>query len=88
MDKQERQIITNELKALEKQLQAKKADEKTVALEKAQFFADWQLERKHWVRIIQMLQLRISIQSFGRALLLLEIGLLLTTNRILAKTYN
>ncbi|MUG97660.1 hypothetical protein F7734_37230 [Scytonema sp. UIC 10036] len=49
MDEQERQVITNELKILEKQLQAKKADEQTVDLEKAQFFADKEL----WSDVLQ-----------------------------------
>ncbi|KYC41771.1 hypothetical protein WA1_17225 [Scytonema hofmannii PCC 7110] len=49
MDEQERLVISNELKALEKQLQAKKADEKTVALEKAQFFA----EKELWSDVLQ-----------------------------------
>lgn len=49
MDAQERQKITDELKALEKRLQTQGADQKTIALEKADFFA----EKKLWSDVLQ-----------------------------------
>ena len=49
MNAQERQKITDELKALEQRLQNQGADEKTVALEKADFFAKKEL----WSDVLQ-----------------------------------
>ncbi|BAY24041.1 hypothetical protein NIES2100_38340 [Calothrix sp. NIES-2100] len=49
MNGQERQKITDELKALEKRLQTQGADEKTIALEKADFFAKHEL----WSDVLQ-----------------------------------
>lgn len=49
MDAQERQQITDELKILEQRLQTQGADEKTIALEKADFFAKKEL----WSDVLQ-----------------------------------
>ncbi|BAY95286.1 MULTISPECIES: hypothetical protein [unclassified Tolypothrix] len=49
MGTQERQQITDELKALEQRLQTQGADEKTIALEKADFFAKHEL----WSDVLQ-----------------------------------
>ncbi|BAY66446.1 hypothetical protein NIES22_65850 [Calothrix brevissima NIES-22] len=49
MDAQERQQITAELKILEQRLQTQGADEKTIALEKADFFAKKEL----WSDVLQ-----------------------------------
>jgi Domain of Unknown Function (DUF928) len=43
MDAQQRQVVSDELKALEKQLQAKNANKQTIALERAKYFADKEL---------------------------------------------
>lgn len=51
MDAQERQQITDELKILEQRLQTQGADEKTIALEKADFFTKHGL----WSDVLQQL---------------------------------